>query len=125
MGFIISLTYPLLAGRSLGEGWPLCHSFCYNLFMDNLKNILNRSLAKRGLKKTLEGPLVCFYCAEWPGQPFTPVSYANGVLKVSVASSPAAAELQMVESELKEFLNKKTAKQTVRQIRIVVSNRSD
>jgi hypothetical protein len=90
--------------------------------MEDLKKIITQSIKKRGLKKTLEGPLVCFYCAEWPGQPFTPISYANGVLKVSVASSPAAAELQMVESELKEFLNKKTAKQTVRQVRIIVGS---
>jgi len=88
--------------------------------MDDLKNILNRSLAKRGLKKTLEGPLVCFYCSEWPGQSFTPISYANGILKASVPSSPAAAELQMAEADLIEFLNKKTGRRTVRQVRIIV-----
>ena len=90
--------------------------------MEPLNNIINQSLAKRGLKKTLDGPLVCFYCTEWPGQPFAPISFANGILKVSVASSPAASELQMVESDLIEFLNKKAGRNTVRKVRIVVQN---
>lgn len=91
--------------------------------MDKLDKILGQSLAKRGLVKATGAALICFYATEWGKGIFEPISYLNGTLKVSVSSSPAAAELQMRECELIDFLNQKLGRAAVRQVRIIVNSK--
>jgi len=88
--------------------------------MDKLNKILMASLAKKGLGKIARSSLVCFYAEGWGKGRFKPVSFARGVLKVSVDSSPAASELQIEEAKLIDFVNVKIGKEIVRSIRIVV-----
>jgi hypothetical protein len=90
--------------------------------MEKIDKILGRRLANKGLAKASQGALVCFYAKEWGIGLFQPISFSYGVLKVSVASSPAASELNMKEGELVDFLNKKIGRNAVRSIRIITNN---
>jgi predicted nucleic acid-binding Zn ribbon protein len=90
--------------------------------MERIDKIINKSLAKKGLYKATNGALVCFYAKEWGKGRFEPISFANGILKVSASSSPAAAELQIQENDLIEYLNKKLGKPQVKRLRIVLNN---
>lgn len=91
--------------------------------MERVDKIIGRSLAKRGLGKATSGALVCFYAKEWGNGRLEPISFAEGVLKVSVCSSPAAAELQIREIELAEFINAKIGRRLVKRLRIIINNR--
>jgi hypothetical protein len=88
--------------------------------MEKIDQILAKSLAKKGLSKVTQGAMICFYASEWNKDLFCPISFTNGILKVSVDSSPAASELQIRESELIEYLNNRIGKKSVRQLRIIV-----
>jgi len=90
--------------------------------MEKLDKILADVLSKKGLTKTTQGAMVCFYAKEWGNDLFQPISFQKGILKVSVASSPAASEVHIKEAELVDFLNNKLSKQLVRTVRIVVKN---
>ncbi|HOX41635.1 MAG TPA: DciA family protein [bacterium] len=90
--------------------------------MDRIGDILAKSLAKRGLKKTTESAQICFYAEKWGKGLITPISFSGGILKVSVSSSSAASEIQLRSEECLDFINEKLKKRTVRSIRII--NRS-
>lgn len=90
--------------------------------MKKLGDFMLPALAKKGLKKESEGALVCFHAEEW-GKPLVkPISFATGILKVSVPSSSAAQELSMREEDLIKYINDKMGKKLVRTIRIVKSS---
>jgi predicted nucleic acid-binding Zn ribbon protein len=88
--------------------------------MEKLDKILRQSIKKNGLRKPLEGAEICFYAGLWGNGQFTPISFLNGILKVSVSSSSAASELDMKRSELIDFINDKIGKRVVRNLRIIV-----
>lgn len=88
--------------------------------MEKIDKILAKSLAKKGLSGVTRGAMICFYANEWGNGLFIAISFVNGILKVSVSSSPAAAELQIKEMELLDNLNTRLGKKVVRQLRIIV-----
>lgn len=88
--------------------------------MERLDKILKHSIAKKSISKPLESAKICFYAKEWGKGAFEPVSFANGVLKVFVESSPAASDLYSRQEELAEYINKKVGKKTVFKVRVVV-----
>jgi predicted nucleic acid-binding Zn ribbon protein len=87
--------------------------------MDRLNKFLKPSLAKKGLLGTAESAQICFYATKWTLTPFSPISCAKGVLKVSVLSSSASSELQMQEENLISFINTKIGREIVKSIRII------
>lgn len=89
--------------------------------MKRLGDFIMPALARRGLKKTTESALVCFYAGEWGKSRFKPLAYSKGVLKVSVASSSAAQTLQMEEEKLISYLNGRLGKKLIKSVRIVNS----
>lgn len=90
--------------------------------MEKIDKILMKSLAKKGLGKASQSAMICFYATEWGKGLFDTISFSNGVLKVSVSSSPASSNLQIRESELIDYLNAKLGRRSVRQLRIVLSH---
>jgi hypothetical protein len=90
--------------------------------MDRLDKVLLESLRKKDYSKATESSQICYYAEEWAKGSFVAISFLNGVLKVSVKSSPAAAELQIKEDDLKDFINAKSRRKIVRQVRIIISN---
>lgn len=89
--------------------------------MDKIGDILGNAMRKKGLSKATGGALICFYAGEWAKSRFTPISYSKGVLKVAVDSSPAAAELQIEEEKLIDFINAKLKRPLVKGLRIIVN----
>lgn len=87
--------------------------------MKKLGDFLLPALARKGLKNQSESALVCFWVKEWPDCQAEPVSFSRGILKLSVASSSAAQDLQMREGDLIGYLNKKAGKKLVKGIRII------
>lgn len=89
--------------------------------MDKLDKILIPALAKKGLAGVAISSLVCFYADKWGKGRFKTISLSKGLLKLSVDSSPAAAELQIEQDKLADFINEKIGKKMVKEIRIVLS----
>ena len=87
--------------------------------MEKLDKILRPALAKRGLLRVATSAEICFYAEKWAKGRFTPVSYARGILKVSVSGSCAASELQMEEEKLIRHLNEKLGRETVKRLKII------
>lgn len=92
--------------------------------MEKIDRILASGIKTKGLKKTLDCSLICFYATEWGKGRFRTISFLNGSLKVFVSSSPAASELKMQQQELIDFINDKTKRRAVRSVRIVVNKES-
>jgi len=90
--------------------------------MERLSKILGPALAKKGLLRQATGAQICFYAESWKKVPFSVISFSNGILKVSITSSSAASELQMLSEDLIDFLNRKIGKKQVRSIRIINRN---
>jgi len=88
--------------------------------MDKIGDILGGAMRKKGLSAATDGALVCFYADKWAKRRFSSISFSKGILKVAVDSSPAAAELQMQEGALIDFINDKLKKPAVKAVRIVV-----
>ena len=88
--------------------------------MEKIDQILKHGIKKSALKKTLQSAEICFLASTWGNAQFAPVSFAKGILKVSVKSSPAASELEMQKADLIDFVNQKIGKETVRGLRIIV-----
>lgn len=87
--------------------------------MKKVGELLISSMAKKGLAREAIGAEVCFFADGWGKHSFRSVSFSRGILKVSVASSSAAQELQMKEEEIVNYLNKKMGKEIVKRVRIV------
>ncbi|MCX6808331.1 MAG: DciA family protein [Candidatus Berkelbacteria bacterium] len=90
--------------------------------MEKFDRILKANLKNKPFQKAAEGAEICFYASKWNKIAMTPISYKEGLLKVAVKSSPAAAELQMIQGELVDFVNAKFNYKVVRLLRIVVIN---
>lgn len=88
--------------------------------MDKLDKLLRPALAKKGILKTATSAEVCFYASEWGKITFSPISFTRGTLKVSVGSSSLASELQMMQEDLLDFINRKFNKKLVHSLRIVL-----
>lgn len=89
--------------------------------MDKLDKLLDKALAKNNLLKQARSAEICFLADKWGMGLFQTTSFLNGQLKVSVQSSPAASELEMKKEELKDYLNQKLNKNTVKNVRIIIS----
>ena len=87
--------------------------------MDHINKILHHSLSKKGLMGVATSAEICFWAEKLGKGSFAPISYARGVLKVSVSSAPAASELQIRQEEIISQINKKIGREIVRSIRIV------
>jgi hypothetical protein len=87
--------------------------------MKKLGDFLLPALAKKGLGKTVQGSLVCFYATECSDGLFEALSFSRGILKVSVSSSSAAQEVQMKEEKLVKFINDKIGAPVVKSIRSI------
>ena len=87
--------------------------------MDKLGDILHRALAKRGLLGVVTSAEVCVLAQDWGKGRFHAVSFSRGVLKLSVSSSPAASEVQMVVGDLIDYLNGKIGRNVVRNVRVM------
>lgn len=87
--------------------------------MDKLDKFLRPALAKRGLLGAATSAEVCFLADKWGNGRFSAISFSGGILKLSVASSAAASELQMEEENLVQFLNSKIGRESVKSVRIV------
>jgi hypothetical protein len=88
--------------------------------MEKFDQILGKAMTKRGLHKVTKGAMICFFAAEWGKGTFSPISFADGLLKLAVNSSPAASELQMKEQELIDHLNDRVGKKMIKKVRIYV-----
>lgn len=88
--------------------------------MEKLDKILHQSFKNKPIAKPLQSAEICFYAEGWGSGSFVPISFLNGVLKVSVSSSSAASELDIKKEELIDFINTKIGKRTVRGLRIIV-----
>ena len=91
--------------------------------MEKLDKILRQRVKKDAMRKPLEGAEICFYANTWGNGRLTPISFCDGILKVSVTSSPAASELQCQEPELIDFINQKLHQKAVKRVRIIISNK--
>ena len=87
--------------------------------MDKLDKFLRPALAKKGLLGAATSAEICFLAQDWGKGRFEPISFSKGVLKVSVASSSSASELQMESDNLIEYLNKKIGREVVKSVRII------
>lgn len=87
--------------------------------MEKLDKILRHRLKEKGLSGAAEGAEVCFWAEKWGKSRCRPISFSNGVLKLSVTSSSEASELQMESEKLIEFVNQKLGKKIVQRIRII------
>ena len=87
--------------------------------MKQLNDFMWSSLGRKGLKKEAEGAYLCFLATEWGQGRFKAVSFSQGILKLSVCSSPAAQEVQMETEKLSDYLNSKIGRKAVRGVRIV------
>lgn len=90
--------------------------------MEKIDKLLLSTMIKKGLGDPALGALVCFWAKEWAKTRFEPISFSRGILKVSVRSSAAASELQIIEEDLIDYLNKKAGRKIVRRIRIMNYN---
>lgn len=81
-------------------------------------------MAKKGLGKATQGAEICFLADKWGNHRFSAISYADGLLKVSVDSSPAASEIEMQKEVLFESINAKIGYKAVSAIKIVISRPS-
>ncbi|MFA7252938.1 MAG: DciA family protein [Patescibacteria group bacterium] len=88
--------------------------------MKKIDKILSDSLTKKGIGQAAKSALVCFWADKWGNGRFSVISFQNGILKVSVESSPAASELEIAKEDLIDEVNKKANKRIVRQVRILV-----
>lgn len=88
--------------------------------MDKLDKIMRMSMAKKGMRKVTQGAQICFYAEEWANGRFIPISYLNGTLKIAVASSSAASEMQMEIENILDFVNEKIRYKALHQVRIII-----
>jgi len=76
-------------------------------------------MADKGLAGAAVSSQVCFYADEYGKGSFTAISFSRGVLKLSVADSIDAGEVQMMSEEIIDHVNKKIKRALVKKIRIV------
>ena len=88
--------------------------------MDKIGDLLDRSMAKRGLTGTAEGSHVCFLADKYSDTRFTAVSFSRGTLKLSVNSSIDAAEVQIDQDKIISKLNQKIGKDLIKKIRLII-----
>lgn len=87
--------------------------------MERIDKILKPALAHKGILKQATGAEICFLAEKWGKGRFQAISYSDGLLKLSTASSTASSELHMQTEELSEYLNGKVKWKAVRAIKIV------
>jgi len=93
-----------------------------------LKNFLNKSINKAGIKRSVEAARVCFF---WEGiikeifnqeavEKSKAIRFRNGILTVAVLNSTLAQEFNFKEREIKRKINEKLGGEKVRKIRFEV-----
>lgn len=92
--------------------------------MDKLDRIISKSLPQKGYGKAAQSAKICFFANKWDVVPIRAISVSEGVLKVSVTSSSAASELQMLVEDLRDFVNNKIGFKAVRKVRIEVGRQN-
>lgn len=96
----------------------------------SLQNLLPKVAAKYNFRKTLDAIDVCRqfrgiagdHLPKESAKNVTPKSYNNHVLTVTVGSSAWAQELHMRGHLIKDALNRKLGKNTVKKIRVLVAD---
>lgn len=86
--------------------------------MERIDKILRPALAHKGILKQATGAEICFLAEKWGKGRFQAISYSDGLLKLSCASSSASSELHMQTEELMEHINEKLKWKAVRKVRI-------
>lgn len=76
-------------------------------------------MAEKGLAGAACASQICFYANELGKERFDAVSYSQGVLKLSVADSIDAGEVQMESEKIIDYCNNKIGRNLVKRIRIV------
>ena len=76
-------------------------------------------MADKGLAGAAVSSQICFYATEYGKGSFEVISYSRGVLKLSVADSIDAGEVQMMSEEITNYVNAKIRRKMVKRIRIV------
>jgi hypothetical protein len=89
--------------------------------MEKLDKILHNSLHRKAIGKVATSAEICFYASEWGNGRFEAVSFLNGTLKLSVPSSPAAADLEIQSDILIDAVNKKCEQNLVKSVRIIIA----
>jgi hypothetical protein len=87
--------------------------------MDKVGNYLMKVMADKGLGGAAVSSQICFYAQEYGKGSFKVISYSRGVLKLSVADSIDAGEVQMMSEEIVDHVNGKIGRKMVKRIRIV------
>lgn len=87
--------------------------------MEKIGKLLLKQMADKGLAGTAVASQICFYADELADGRFSATSYSRGVLKLSVADSIDAGEVQMESEKIIEYVNKKIGRQIVQKIRII------
>jgi hypothetical protein len=87
--------------------------------MDKVGKYLMKVMAGKGLAGAAVSSQVCFYASEYGKGSFGVISYSRGVLKLSVADSIDAGEVQMMSEEIIAHVNKRIGRGMVKRIRIV------
>ncbi|MCX6812386.1 MAG: DciA family protein [Candidatus Berkelbacteria bacterium] len=87
--------------------------------MDKIGKLLLKQMADKGLAGTAVASQICFHANEMADGRFSATSYSRGVLKLSVADSIDAGEVQMESEKIVDCVNKKIGRKIVQRIRIV------
>ena len=83
---------------------------------EEIKNILSRNLARKGLLKAAYSANVCALAKDVGKGDFEPISFRDGVLKLSVDSAAKAHLIKMQELSFIDQINEKIGSKIVNKI---------
>lgn len=83
---------------------------------EDISNILERNLARKGLLKAAYSARVCAIAKEVGAGEFEPVSHKDGALKILVSDSSRAHLLKIKEPQLIEQINSKLGQKVVKRL---------
>ena len=83
---------------------------------EDISDILNSNLAKKGLLKAAKSARVCAVALELARGRFEVVSFRDGALKILVNSSAVAHLIKLEESKLIAQINQKLDSESVKKI---------
>jgi len=88
---------------------------------EDIKSILNRNLAKKGLLKAAHSARVCAVADELGRDEFVSISFCDGVLKISVASAAKAHLIKLRENQIITALNERIGQKLIKKIVFKIS----
>jgi len=93
------------------------------LLFEQLGDLMPKQLRKNSIYGQAQAARICFEAKKLYGHLFEPISYKNGILKVSVPNGIVAQNVQAQSEEIIKKINQVLGSNSINKIRSIVNYR--